>query len=1247
MISNSTHIKTLDKNYDILKKEFKQLSDSSTSIEISLKSYCSYIKELYLSPDSICNNLKRYYDLEHPLSQYSKDVLDLVQNGYTDWELNQAENFKVISSFCLDIKDCNNKIKVIDDLQSLLLASADSNKKNEYIDLKSKLFTNVKQCFDRKVSDLDIPLINIQLSFNSLFHLFDQILSNSSILLQNQIKYISPVSDLLPNNDFINNNNSSNQQKPTSPTAAATTSPTIPFSKRPPSQGFKLPPLQQQQQQQQPTNNLNSSQQLRPAPLPQSNSTTAPTTSNTALRPAPLPQLNSTTTTNTPPVVPFSKRPPSQTFKLLPQPIQQQQPQQEQPQKPATFPFKLKPVAVNPTSTASATTSTPTPTTVPLSKRPASQTFKLPPQPQTQPQTSQPIPAQPIPTTLKQTVNAQPPPRPINPNALSKPTQPIQPATSVSKLNAFSPFKRTDENIYKSNNALPTTAPPLGKLINDHQIHKLLWDKKFKLVKTYNYSVTAEYKVVIKYKPECTLSNVKVWMPKPESINNQIIRSATMKLYDGDSNIELIEPEITDSSHQKIWYFNYLSPIENPYKTHYVFKEILEVDLYKVELVEVKDPNQVVEVEPITDNEIEIYLRPTHQLDFNTPEFAEFVEENGFYPKTFDDGTMESVLCFAYRILLWMTENLDYKYPHGLSGKPIETFKAKHGDCGCHSNFFASIMRYSNVPTRLLFGRNADLDKPGDGQTHVKPEIYISSIGWVPIEVTGKSKNGYCDYFFGKDQGNFITYGMDFISDIKDLSNAFTVFQLVCFGNYYKTGPYPDRLLFTHEYDVKLLKKSPSLSSTTPTQTQTQTPKPIQQPIRPVMKQQIQPQPQQSQTQPQPQQSQKQQSNPFGGFAKSLSKIIQNPQTTSSSTQSSSSAPYDFKSNLAIPRNPHVDQLINDFALHKKIWGNKRFKLSKIYNNSVTAVYQSVMTFSNTKLSWTKQYLSVPPSINNQQVRYSSFTLHNGSNDELLVDSEIIGSSHNDIYRVSHKFESVHNIKSTIAKYRVDVDLYKVHLTEVKDPNEIIEVEPITDKEIEVYLRPTTKINFNAPEFQQFIEANRLYPYNGSGDIEGILEFAYRVSLFIYKNLKYQNPYSHDGTPTEAFKFGHGDCGVHSWFFSSILRYNNIPVRLLYGRGSKIATKDTQPHIKCEFYHQSIGWIPYDGAYKDGNPYHSGRFGIDNGDHVTFGLDFISDIEELCSPSTPFATFQNTYYLYSGSKLDSNSQLYDVYPLQN
>ncbi|KAM9982069.1 hypothetical protein ACTFIY_004366 [Dictyostelium cf. discoideum] len=172
-------------------------------------------------------------------------------------------------------------------------------------------------------------------------------------------------------------------------------------------------------------------------------------------------------------------------------------------------------------------------------------------------------------------------------------------------------------------------------------------------------------------------------MHKPQSIQTQHITSSKFYLH-CESTIRIIDS------------------IEIPTNL-YPFYHITEAEMYSNALEEVDD--EEIEYTPISEQEIFIYTKPDELCNHDSTEFQEFIKKYRLEPITFDDGTKESILCFCYRVSLFIKKHMVYNVKFGTQ-KALKCMETGFGACGSFSTFFSSITRYNNIPTRYISGRS-------------------------------------------------------------------------------------------------------------------------------------------------------------------------------------------------------------------------------------------------------------------------------------------------------------------------------------------------------------------------------------------------------------------------------------------------------------------------------------------------------------------------------------------------------------
>ena len=191
--------------------------------------------------------------------------------------------------------------------------------------------------------------------------------------------------------------------------------------------------------------------------------------------------------------------------------------------------------------------------------------------------------------------------------------------------------------------------------------------------------------------------------------------------------------------------------------------------LYQATLVETtleKGPASEA-VKELTPAERSRYTSPGTSLNFTDPRFTEWKARSRLARR---GG--EGELDYAYRVFCWIIQHAHYAKTYGIfaATDPLSS-PSLEAACGGLSALFAATMRSEGLPARLLFGRYALPATPEEAKArffgsmiHVKSEVYLAGIGWVPVEVPGalncrSERETY--QFFGYDKGEFLTLHVD------------------------------------------------------------------------------------------------------------------------------------------------------------------------------------------------------------------------------------------------------------------------------------------------------------------------------------------------------------------------------------------------------------------------------------------------------------------------------------------------------
>eukprot|EP01117_Protostelium_nocturnum_P020077 TRINITY_DN887_c0_g3_i3.p1 TRINITY_DN887_c0_g3~~TRINITY_DN887_c0_g3_i3.p1 ORF type:complete len:1630 (-),score=381.09 TRINITY_DN887_c0_g3_i3:54-4943(-) len=175
------------------------------------------------------------------------------------------------------------------------------------------------------------------------------------------------------------------------------------------------------------------------------------------------------------------------------------------------------------------------------------------------------------------------------------------------------------------------------------------------------------------------------------------------------------------------------------------------------------------------------------------------------------------------------------------------------------------------------------------------------------------------------------------------------------------------------------------------------------------------------------------------------------------------------------------------------------------------------------------------------------------------------------------------------------------------------------------YLKTSSELNFKSKPFQEWLARVNMH-IGVFGNKETILMFAYRVYSLIAKDFEFAHP--SEMRITEIVKAQKGDSTALCKVFVSIMRANEIPSRVLYGRklqpkrqgetvtwlnGSNPAAEEDQLYSMAQFYLPAVGWIPVNASkpvrginssWSEKNPETwIGGFGTDEANFVTFSVD--------------------------------------------
>jgi transglutaminase-like putative cysteine protease len=160
--------------------------------------------------------------------------------------------------------------------------------------------------------------------------------------------------------------------------------------------------------------------------------------------------------------------------------------------------------------------------------------------------------------------------------------------------------------------------------------------------------------------------------------------------------------------------------------------------------------------------------------------------------------------------------------------------------------------------------------------------------------------------------------------------------------------------------------------------------------------------------------------------------------------------------------------------------------------------------------------------------------------------------------------------------------------------------EPVTSPtrtERSVFLASSNHFDFTSPMFRAWLDKNDLKRRSGERD----LDFGHRAMEAMVKTHTYRFDQKSDRSASAVCAAGWSDCGGLSTVYVSILRANGIPARCLSGR----TLKPDEPHIRTDFYAESVGWVPGDPSVAIAENSADAGFGHESSDMVIMHFDLI------------------------------------------
>lgn len=135
--------------------------------------------------------------------------------------------------------------------------------------------------------------------------------------------------------------------------------------------------------------------------------------------------------------------------------------------------------------------------------------------------------------------------------------------------------------------------------------------------------------------------------------------------------------------------------------------------------------------------ETQLYLRFGPGIDPAHPRIAQQASElKGATP-----------VATVHNILAWLKQHLHYD-KEGIGTTAEEIMAKGHGHCVDYSKLFTALSRAAGIPTRAVRGVQKSTEPsapPGRLSAHAWVEVYLSGVGWVPVEPQAPSSLGFYD----------------------------------------------------------------------------------------------------------------------------------------------------------------------------------------------------------------------------------------------------------------------------------------------------------------------------------------------------------------------------------------------------------------------------------------------------------------------------------------------------------------------
>ena len=140
-------------------------------------------------------------------------------------------------------------------------------------------------------------------------------------------------------------------------------------------------------------------------------------------------------------------------------------------------------------------------------------------------------------------------------------------------------------------------------------------------------------------------------------------------------------------------------------------------------------------------------------------------------------------------LIVWLKDNMKYKNPTTFDTVE-EVLDRGHGDCGAYSAVFVAVCRANGIPAREAWGvvkADVRFAPKGHLSSHVWAEVYLTGLGWVPVEP--QNPNG-----LGHMPTGYIRL-LHFVADSHNWPDAVKQARGGSFGEAAKTPKYDEKPL--------------------------------------------------------------------------------------------------------------------------------------------------------------------------------------------------------------------------------------------------------------------------------------------------------------------------------------------------------------------------------------------------------------------------------------------------------------------